>query len=287
MTANPRLTDSIAAVIESGIRPKSFLESLRSYACGGSVVTQKNLATLQAVLPEEASIKLAYGSTEAGIVFAPRPGAKIDHRYVGSLIPATVEVRIVNPDTLQDVTNDEEGELILRGAPVFSGYYNSPESNELSHLIDTTGRWYRTGDKVMFDSAREEYRVTGRYKDIFKVFDGKEVSPEEVEDVLKTHESVIDAAVTARPGRRGDGYFEPVAYVVCSKAVDQQELANYVASILSAYKSPTGGVVAVDSIPRTGFGKISRRELSHIPRASSLEYLAPVVAVDGYYKLQI
>ncbi|CAD0081636.1 unnamed protein product [Aureobasidium vineae] len=139
----------------------------------------------------------------------------------------------------------------------------------------------------MFDSAREEYRITGRYKDIFKVFDGKEVSPDEVEDVLKTHECVTDAAVTARPGRRGDGYSEPVAYVVCSKAVDQQELANYVASSLSAYKSPTGGVIFCESIPRTGFGKVSRRELEQIPRASALEYLAPVVALDGHYKLQV
>ncbi|CAD0106101.1 unnamed protein product [Aureobasidium uvarum] len=277
MTANPQLSDSIAAVIESGTRSKELLDSLRSFACGGSVVTQKNLATLQAVLPKEASIKLAYGSTEAGIVFAPRPGAKVDHRYVGSLIPGTVEIRIINPDTLQDVDKNEEGELVLRGAPVFSGYYKNAESNELSHLTDATGRWYRTGDKVMFDSAREEHRITGRYKDIFKVFDGKEVSPEEVEDVLKTHESVTDAAVTARPGRRDDGYFEPVAYVVCSEAVDQQELANYVASSLSAYKSPTGGVVFVKSIPRTGFGKVSRRELEQILRASSIEYLAPVL----------
>lgn len=132
---------------------------------------------------------------------------------------------------------------------------------------------------------REEYRITGRYKEIFKVFDGKEVSPDEVEDVLKTHESVTDAAVTSRPGRRGDGYFEPVAYVVCNKTVDAQELANHVARSLSAYKAPTGGVIFSDSIPRTGFGKIARRDLGQVPQGS-LEYLAPVVAINGSYQLQ-
>lgn len=197
--------------------------------------------------------------------------------------------RIINPDTLQDVDKDEEGELIVRGPQLFSGYYNNPEDNKSSHLTDATGQWYRTGDKVLFDSAREEYCIAGRYKEIFKVFDGKEVSPEEVEDVLKSHKYVTDAAVTARAGRRGDGYFEPMAYVVCSNTNDHettaQELANHVAKSLSAYKSPTGGVVFCSSIPRTSFGKVSRRELDQIPRAS-LEYLAPVVAIDGDYRLQ-
>lgn len=179
--------------------------------------------------------------------------------------------------------------MILRGPQVFSGYYNNPEDNKSSHLIDATGEWYRTGDRFVFDSTREEYRITGRYKEIFKVFDGKEVSPEEVEDVLKTHEYVIDAAVTARTGRREDGYFEPMAYVVCSKMgghdVTAQELANHVAKSLSAYKAPTGGIVFCVSIPRTGYGKISRRELAQIPQGP-LKYLSPVVAVNGGYKLQ-
>lgn len=179
--------------------------------------------------------------------------------------------------------------MIVRGPQVFSGYYNNPEDNKFSHLTDAAGQWFRTGDKILFESARQEYCITGRYKEIFKAFDGKEVSPVEVEEVLKTHESVIDAAVTARPGRKDDGYFEPMAYVVCSKMVDRrvtaQELARYVAMSLSAYKSPTGGVVFCNSIPRTGFGKISRRELEQIPRGSA-EYLAPVVAVNGGYILQ-
>lgn len=95
MTANPRLTESIASVIESGARQKESLKSLVSYMCGGSTITEQNFATLKAILPTEASIKPAYGSTEAGLVFAPKPGAKVDPRYVGCLVPGTVEIRFV------------------------------------------------------------------------------------------------------------------------------------------------------------------------------------------------
>lgn len=95
MTVNPRLTESIATVIESGARQKESLESLVSYMCGGSTITEQNFAIMEAILPIQASIKPAYGSTEAGLVFAPKPGVKAGPRYVGCLIPGTVEVRFV------------------------------------------------------------------------------------------------------------------------------------------------------------------------------------------------
>ncbi|KAH0274178.1 hypothetical protein KCU91_g5449, partial [Aureobasidium melanogenum] len=244
MTASAKLAELIAAVIDSGSRPKECLKSLRSYVCGGSMITQQNFDTLKAVLPVEASFQPAYGSTEAGFVFAPKSGSKVDPKFVGSLVPDTIEIRIINPATLRDVDKDEEGELVVRGVQVFSSYHNNPEDNKSSHFTDASGQWFRTGDKILFDSAREQYSITGRYKEIFKVFDGKEVSPVEVEEALKTHKCVIDAAVTARPGREGDGYSEPMAYVVCSKMVSHevtaQELANHVAKSLSAYKAPTG-----------------------------------------------
>ncbi|KAG9593399.1 hypothetical protein KCU97_g6124, partial [Aureobasidium melanogenum] len=235
MTASAKLAELIATVIESGSRPKECLKSLRSYVCGGSMITQQNFDALKAALPIEASFQPAYGSTEAGFVFAPKSGSKVDPKFVGSLVPDTIEIRIINPATLRDVDNDEEGELVVRGVQVFNGYHNNPEDNKSSHFTDASGRWFRTGDKILFDSAREQYSITGRYKETFKVFDGKEVSPVEVEEVLKTHKCVIDAAVTARPGREGDGYSEPMAYVVCSTMVSRkvtaQELANHVAKI--------------------------------------------------------
>ncbi|KAH0010287.1 hypothetical protein KCU78_g10408, partial [Aureobasidium melanogenum] len=189
MTASAKLAELIAAVIESGSRPKECLNSLRSYVCGGSMITQQNFDDLKAVLPIEASFQPAYGSTEAGFVFAPKSGSMVDPKFVGSLVPDTIEIRIINPATFRDVDNDEEGELVVHGVQVFNGYHNNPEDNESSHLTDARGRWFRTGDKILFDSVREQYSITGRYKEIFKVFDGKEVSPVEVEEVLKTHKS--------------------------------------------------------------------------------------------------
>ncbi|KAG9568016.1 hypothetical protein KCU79_g2633, partial [Aureobasidium melanogenum] len=182
MTASAKLAELIAAVIESGSRPKECLNGLRSYVCGGSMITQQNFDDLKAVLPIEASFQPAYGSTEAGFVSAPKSGSMVDPKFVGSLVPDTIEIRIINPATFRDVDNDEEGELVVRGVQVFNGYHSNPEDNESSHLTDARGRWFRTGDKILFDSVREQYSITGRYKEIFKVFDGKEVSPVEVEE---------------------------------------------------------------------------------------------------------
>ncbi|KAH0354807.1 hypothetical protein KCU83_g2296, partial [Aureobasidium melanogenum] len=171
MTASAKLAELIAAVIDSGSRPKECLKSLRSYVCGGSMITQQNFDTLKAVLPVEASFQPAYGSTEAGFVFAPKSGSKVDPKFVGSLVPDTIEIRIIHPATLRDVDKDEEGELVIRGVQVFSSYHDNAEDNKSSHFTDASGQWFRTGDKILFDSAREQYSITGRYKEIFKVFD--------------------------------------------------------------------------------------------------------------------
>lgn len=95
ITASPKLAELMAAVIKSGARSKKCLQSLRCYVLGGSMITQKCFAALKAVLPTEASIKPAYGSTEAGFVFAPKSGADADPKYVGCLVPDTIEIRLV------------------------------------------------------------------------------------------------------------------------------------------------------------------------------------------------
>lgn len=95
ITASPKLAELMAAVIKSDSRPKAYLKSLRCYVLGGSMITQQCFAALTAVLPTDASIKPAYGSTEAGFVFAPKLGANAHPKYVGVLVPDTIEIRLV------------------------------------------------------------------------------------------------------------------------------------------------------------------------------------------------
>ena len=170
--------------------------------------------------------------------------------------------RIINPETLERVTSDTEGEICVRSAQILSRYCNNQAVTDAALLADKDGAWFRTGDKGYLDPNNGQVAVTGRFKEIFKV-KYEEVAPVDVEDELVKHPSVADAAVTSTTARDNDMDCECVAYVVRGKdlQVTAQELVDYIALRLSHHKAPTGGVVFCESIPRNSMGKIVRHQL--------------------------
>ena len=174
----------------------------------------------------------------------------------------TVVQRIINPETLENLSSDTEGEICIRSAQMFSKYCNNQAETDSAFLPDEDGHWFRTGDKGYLDPNNGQLAVTGRFKEVFKV-KHEEVAPAEVEDELLKHPSIADAAVTSTTARDNDADGECVAYVVRNKdsQVTAQEVVDHTASRMSHHKAPTGGVLFCESIPRNNMRKIMRHEL--------------------------
>lgn len=170
--------------------------------------------------------------------------------------------RIINPETLEKVSSDTEGEICVRSAEMLSKYCNNQAVTDSALLPDKDGSWFRTGDKGYLDPNNGQVAVTGRFKEIFKV-KYEEVAPVDVEDELMKHPSIADAAVTSATARDNNMDCECVAYVVRGKdsQVTAQEVVDYIASRMAHHKAPTGGVVFCESIPRNSVGKIVRHQL--------------------------
>jgi len=105
--------------------------------------------------------------------------------------------------------------------------------------------------------------IVDRVKEIIK-YQALQVSPSEIESVLMTHSSVVDAAVVGRPAVE-DGQL-PTAFIVKKPDhnVTAEELSQHVANHLISYKWLRGGVIFVDAIPRAPSGKILRRKLVNL-----------------------
>jgi long-chain acyl-CoA synthetase len=197
-----------------------------------------------------------YGMTECspialGNPVAPtrRPGA------VGVPFPST-QMRIVDPQDPQvDRAVGESGELLVRGPQVFSGYWNQPEETERALL---QGGWLRTGDIVEADE-QGFVRVVDRIKELI-ITGGFNVYPSEVEDVLREHPSVADAAVVGVPGP--DGAEEVVAAVVAADGASPayDELRAHCREQLAGYKVPRR-VEVVGELPRSQIGKVLRKDV--------------------------
>lgn len=196
-----------------------------------------------------------YGLSECSPVLMANPVAQ--NRVPGTVglpLPGT-ECRVVDPENpSQDVEPGMPGELVVRGPQVFGGYYGKPEATEES-FVDG---WYRTGDIVTIDDAGF-VRIVDRIKELI-VTGGFNVAPTEVENALRQHPSVADAAVV---GLHSDHSGEEVVAAIVLDAgaeLDEEAIRQFARSILTAYKVPRR-IFVVDELPKSLIGKVLRRQV--------------------------
>ena len=175
-----------------------------------------------------------------------KPGA------VGVTVPNTV-CKIIHPETGVALGVNEEGELCVKGPQVMLGYLNNPEAT--ARTIDAEG-WLHTGDIASFDADGQLF-IKDRLKELIKV-KGFQVAPAEVEALLQTHPSVLDAAVIGVPDDEAGEV--PLAFVVGKPGADALEILAFLRAHLSSYKIPRR-VEFIDAIPKSASGKILRRVL--------------------------
>jgi len=195
-----------------------------------------------------------YGMTESSPVVVGNPmGPSRRPGTVGVPFPST-EIRVTDPENpAVDLGFNEEGELLVRGPQVFSGYWNRPD--ETAAVLTRDG-WLRTGDIV---SVSEDGFVTivDRIKEVI-ITGGFNVAPSEVEHALLSHPSIADAAVVGVPNAGGGEDVVAVVVLEDGATLDAEGLREHCRSILSAYKVPKRFSV-VDDLPRSLIGKVLRR----------------------------
>lgn len=200
-------------------------------------------------------IREGYGLTEAAPVVTTSTGVEPRFGSVGRSLDG-VEVRLVNAGG--DVLVGDVGEVWVRGANVFAGYFEEPEAT--SAVLDADG-WLHTGDMATVDDDGYLYLVD-RAKDLI-IVSGFNVFPAEVEEVLAGHPDIVEAGVVgvADP-RTGEAV---KAYVVASPGavLDEESVIDYALDHLARYKCPSV-VVLVDELPRNAAGKLVRRRLDDL-----------------------
>ena len=196
-----------------------------------------------------------YGLSECSPVLMANPVA-------GNRVPGTVglplpgtECRVVDPDDpTQDVPAGERGELVVRGPQVFSGYYGKPEETE---AVFTEG-WFRTGDIVTIDQAGF-VRIVDRIKELI-ITGGFNVAPTEVENALRQHPQVEDAAVVGLPSEHSGEEVVAAIVVAPGQEIDVEAVRDFARGILTPYKVPRR-IYVVDELPKSLIGKVLRRQV--------------------------
>ena len=252
----------LTALVHSPERTKYNLSSLQSIMIGGAASSPS--------LVEEAEQKLGcscisgYGLTETSPVLT-KSGMKstivgdtksrhIRQAMTGFAIPG-IELQVVGADG-KEVPHDNTtiGEIVARGDVVMDGYWRQPQATQVA----MEGGWFHTGDMATVDSFNY-LQIVDRKKEII-VSGGENISSLEVEKTLCAHPAVYETAVIAVPDERWGEI--PKAFVVLKPEANASEsdLIEFCRGRMSHYKCPRS-VEFLDVLPKTGTGKILKREL--------------------------
>jgi fatty-acyl-CoA synthase len=202
-------------------------------------------------------ITIAYGQTESSpVITQTRTEDPIERRVstVGRKLP-DVEVKIVDPETGEEVESGEPGELCTRGYHVMKGYYKMPDKT--AEVIDEDG-WLHTEDLATMDE--DGYvKITGRTKDMI-IRGGENIYPREIEEFLYGHPENSDVQVYGVPDEK---YGEQVAAAIILKSdasLTEEDVKEHCRENIARHKVPRY-VDFVEEYPMTASGKIQKFKL--------------------------
>ena len=255
----PAMANALVNCLE---RQKYDLSSLQRITIGGAASSPTLVREVEEKLG--CSCFSGYGLTETSPVLTtaqPKPGGEwansdrhANQAMTGYPIPG-VEIRVVDAED-RDVPCDGKtiGQVIARSDGVMQGYWRQPEATaQVMH-----GGWFHTGDMAVMNE--DGYiLIVDRAKDII-VSGGENISSLEVEKTLAAHAGVYEAAVIPVPDPRWGEVPKALVVLKPDMQVSEQELIEFCRSRLAHYKCPRS-VEFLESLPRTGTGKILKKEL--------------------------
>jgi len=234
--------------------PKRDTTSIKSCIIGGADVSPD----LVRAIIDKMGIKdviSAYGMTEnAGISTCSRRGDTIEliANTAGKLMHDGCELKVMDPDTGEEVLPGTQGEIRTRGWYVMKEYYKQPE--ETAKAFDSKG-WFHTGDLGTMDE-NGYIKITGRLKDMF-ITGGVNAYPAEIEAFLMTHPKISIVAVAGVPDRRMGEVAMAFIKLKEGETATEEEIIKFSREKMANYKAPKY-VKFVDDFPMTASGKIQK-----------------------------
>lgn len=237
------------------------LSSLRFIAYGGSPTPLGVLQRAIKVIPTR--YIHSYGATETSgvITFARREDSHVDGdsdqvarvASCGRAVPH-IELAVMREDDSLAATG-EIGEIVVRGPRIMRGYWH--RSKETAEVL--RDGWYHTGDLGYLDNHQRLY-IVDRKKDMI-ISGGENIYSVEVENVLSTHPAVHEVAVIGVPDPRWSEAVKAIIVLREGTRASADDLIGFCRGKIAGYKIPKSIDFVADPLPKTGPGKIAKRQL--------------------------
>jgi fatty-acyl-CoA synthase len=232
------------------------LSSLTSIGGGGAAMPQ---AVAQRLLEQYGLYYVeGYGLTETAAPSHNNPPDNPKQQCLGVPIFGT-DSRVVDPETLKEMPQGEQGEIIIHGPQVFRGYWQQPEATAKAFIEFEGKPFFRSGDLGRVDEDGYFF-ITDRLKRMINA-SGFKVWPAEVETLMFKHPAIQEACIiSTKDAYRGESVKAVVVLRASHKATTGQDIIDWCRDNMAVYKMPRV-VQFVDVLPKTASGKVLWRSL--------------------------
>ncbi len=245
-------------LLEHPNRHKYDLSSLEAVAYGGAPSAPELVKQIKQNWPKSAPGN-GWGMTETSATCTTHSGEDYEHRPTSCGPPVAVcDLKIMDVENTHELPIGEVGELWARGPNIVKCYWNKPEASAAT-FIDG---WVRTGDLARLDDEGFCF-IIDRAKDML-IRGGENIYCIEVENVLYDHPAVMDAALVPVPHKTLGEEPGAVVHLKPGMHTTEEELRQFVAGKLAAFKVPVKVVFWPETLPRNANGKILKTELKKI-----------------------
>jgi len=243
------------------------LKSLVHIGGGGAAMPQ---AVAQRLLDLYGlSYSEGYGLTETAAPSHNNPPDNPKQQCLG--IPfMSVDARVVDPETLEEVPPGQSGEIVMHGPQIFNGYWKRPDATEAAFFDMDGKRFFRSGDLGRVDEDGYFF-ITDRLKRMINA-SGFKVWPAEVEALMFKHPAIQEACIiSTRDAYRGETVKAVVVLRASQKGqLNEQDIIQWCRENMAIYKAPTH-VQFVDALPKSGSGKVMWRALQEAEAVSNTQ----------------
>jgi fatty-acyl-CoA synthase len=241
----------LQAMMETPRWGSADLSSLRMITTGSTIVPE---AFVRKVNSRGVPLVQVYGSTETCPIASYVRVADAERKAGSAGLPALHCEMKVADDEGRALAAGRDGEILVRGASVATGYWNAPEQSAQA-FVDG---WYRSGDVGHFDDEGHLY-VVSRKKDMI-ISGGENIYPAELEHILAEAPAVLEACVVGRPDARwGEAVVAVIVLKPGAKMSEAEAMALFQGRI-ARYKQPRE-VRFAERLPRSALGKILKDEV--------------------------
>ena len=251
------------------------LSGLRSIGCGGAPLSGWMVESFQTQY--NLTVQNIFGSNEGATLLSARneiedphirakyfPRFGVDGFEWSNPVSKLVKTKLISLENNEEITEPgQPGELLISGATVFDGYWDSPEAN--SEVFDQEG-FFRTGDLFEIspeDTQKKYYKFCGRCKDLI-IRGGMNISPEELDNLLSSHPKMLEVAVTGYDDEILGEKVGVVAVIPEDETISLEEIIDFLKDKkIAKYKMPED-IRVIDILPKNPVGKVLRRELKDL-----------------------